>query len=282
MTDFSNDTARSLTSHMALTRYFLLVTTLLLLTQRCLCDDCQDKKVNLPPPENNQALLCKDSKTSPKPGKPVLVSSWNQFSKIEVVQETYIPRYSGHKYEPVASPGTKDKYKDLDLFFTSQLKNIKYKIFFQRQALVYLFVDIEVRSGSLSQQQASSRLQLQGWTSEGWAELKTANPEIEYGTYEKAKKTLFKYVYVFSKTSNQNKLNIPDVADINFGGLPSGLKLANTANLWIAESNGGASPSIKFKSREIANRPCPREMHNQWSVGRFLTWHPLWDPCYWW
>lgn len=261
-------------------KQLLLLAAFLSFLHKCTGDQCRSEKVNLPPPKNNQALLCQDSSILQKPRKPVLVSSWNQFSQVEKVQETYIPRYNGHKYEPMS--GNRDRYKGLDLFFTSQLKNISYRIFFQRTALVYLFVDVVVKRGSLSEVQLAAKPKLSGWNAEGWAELKTGDPTIEYGTYEKARKTLYKYVYVFSKASHDNKLDIPSVQDI----YRDGLKLVGTANLFIAESDGSASPRIAFKRNDFANMPCPEEMHNQWSVGRgknrFLTWHPLWDPCYWW
>lgn len=243
--------------------------------------DCEKAKRNLPPPANNQALLCKAHPANNKPNKPVLVASWTQISKIEQIQETYLARYKQHKYEPVDSAENKNKYSGLDLFYTAKLKDIKYRIFFQRSALVYLFLDTEV--DTLTDALRRRAPSLAGWKREGWAMLATNNRNIKYGVYEKAEQQLDKFVYVLSKRTNKKFfVDVPEIKKVARSNIP----LSETANLWIAEGDGSPSPVIKFNGSDITNKKCPGALHNMWKVREggkeYLTWHPMWDPCWWW
>lgn len=67
-------------------------------------------------------------------------------------------------------------------------------------------------------------------------------------------------------------------------------------HFWIAEKDGTPSKRIgKFRGKRVtSNARCPDQLHEEWFAYdenkedkstrgvKFRTWHPAWDPCYWW
>lgn len=240
----------------------------------------------------NVAMRCKEHPAFKSSLKPVLVSSWTFPLSLTVAEQlAYLPRYGGHLYTP-ADGKNQDKYKNLDLFHTAGfIKAPPFRIYCQRKATVYLFVDVPETKFD-----AKKKVELLGWKAEGWAKRTRGASTITYGVHQTLTKPMFKFVYVFSKkTVGADYLDIPQTAFIK--DRTSGVSVPGSFNLWIAEADGKASPSVgKFNGKEIRpNTQCPDALHNVWVTpdsnskndpdtrGRmFRTWHPQWDPCWWW
>lgn len=105
---------------------------------------------------------------------------------------------------------------------------------------------------------------------------------------------LGQYTYVFSKsTGSRAFVDVLSNADLLKKVKP--LQVLRSYTLWIAESDGSASPSVGFFAGKAveANKRCPDSLHDSWVVedkpgdpdtrGQFFkTWHPKYDPCFWW
>lgn len=187
-----------------------------------------------------------------------------------------------------------DKYRGLDFFVMAGNRNVRspfaLKMYLQRAAKLYLFVN------TLSYDAANPvDATLRGWQSEGWADLGRPQQALVYGVHQKTAFRATKYAYVFSKkTRGRNHVAyLPQVGWVmrNIQGI-----VANGQyHIRVAEADG--SPSVKpglFRGVDIKpNRRCPDVLHNAWSTFdnnndphtqgmTFRTWHPQWDPCYWW
>lgn len=136
---------------------------------------------------------------------------------------------------------------------------------------------------------------LPGWTAEGPSRL-DGPTKFEYGVFQKATVELPEYVYVFSKISDaDNVITIPQWMWVreNIGGVR--IK-SGSYHVLIGESDGRPTEKpAPFNNLEIApNTKCPDQLHDAWGVTvvdsndpdaegkRFGSWHPAWDPCYWW
>lgn len=229
--------------------------------------------------------------------KPVLIRAWKmpdgQPSKSQDV--VYMPRYKKHQYTPLS--GNRNKYRALDYFHLVLFKTEQHNpitFYFQRPAKVYLFVDPTDPNAAIN---AADTPQLDGWKSEGFAELTKGSSPLKYGIYDTVERVLPTVVYVFSKLSSgtENVVMAPSSAAIKSSvtNLTIGGKYMN---FWIAESNGKASKPVgKFQGKSVApNKKCPDALHNAWYAlddntedadtrgVKFATWHPRWDPCFWW
>lgn len=216
--------------------------------------------------------------------KPVLVSQW-EFSNPSPTaeQSVYIRRHTAHTYAPYKSKNS-NKYTNLDLFYPLSQKHGAIKMSFQRSATVYVLVPF-----SFSNFNQNQRFRLSGWRSLGWAELVRGEDTITYGIHQKLTKTMRKYAYVFKKKVKQ-KVSLPSTKDIRKA------TAFREYIVLIAESNGKPSPDVgNFRGRKIkSNSRCPDALHNVWMTkdpnkddkdtrGKlFRTWHPNWDPCFWW
>lgn len=235
--------------------------------------------------------LCKDHPAFDNSLNPVLIRSWaNGGSLPKVEQVAYLPRYIGHGYTPIEDPSSK-KYIALDLFHTANaMRAPNIRVNFQRAALVYMFVNVD--STEFNKTLVAT---LPGWQSEGWAKRSFGGNNILYGVYEKLSRKMSTYVYVFSKTTTQdNFVEIPQSLFVKVR--IEGISATGSFNLWIAESDGsGSKPVGKFNGKDVEpNKKCPNELHDAWRVKfenpadpstkgvLFRTWHPQWDPCFWW
>lgn len=239
----------------------------------------------------NSAMLCKDHPAYKPSLRPVIVSSWDyKTSTPGMEQLAYIPRYTGHVYAPVNSERS-PVYKGLDLFHTANMRNgPTFRMYFQRAAKVYMLVDVTKKNFDATKTAAKY-----GWKSEGWVKRVGGPDTITYGVQEKTMKFMSPYAYVFSTNSgNKNYVDLPQTASVKHQ--MAHLDVTGSFNLLVAESNGRPSEPVgSFNGRVIEpNTPCPSVLHDTWKVpddnkndpttrGKsFTSWHPQWDPCYWW
>lgn len=237
------------------------------------------------------AILCTEHPAYKNFLKPVLVSSWtSDLSSPTLENVAYLPRHTDHVYAPVDNLKS-TKYRGLDLFHThGRTSGSKFDMYFQRPARVYLFADVEDSAFD-----GTSRPKFAGWRFQEWAQRVKGADTITYGVHQKLEKRMYKYAAVFAKNTGGSQ-----VVSV---GQPKKLKEDNESakflgsfNLWIAEANGKPSPPVgKFKGSEIKpNTKCPEKLHDEWTTVdrnkedkdtrgvKFTTWHPQWDPCFWW
>lgn len=245
-------------------------------------------------------LLCVDHPVGGEVSNPVLIRSWEYLDLLTAVQVNgrvdYHPRFTGFSFFPV-SDKTSDKYNGLDLFVLGGAKSGKranaVRIDFQRPVVVYMFVNAFGYN-----RLAPQKGQLEGWKPEGWVELAGNGKgyKYSYGIHQKAKVILSRYAYVFSKPSSSpsNSLIVPHSQWLR--GNVRGVRVRGAFHLRIAEKDGKPSlaPS-KFRGSNVRpNTQCPGVLHKSWGTfddnqedeftkGRwFSSWHPQWDPCFWW
>lgn len=248
--------------------------------------------VSLAANENlNIATKCKDHPAYKASLNPVLVSSWAFPSSLSTSEQlAYLPKHQDHMFSPVGGANP-NKYSDLDLFHTAMgLRDPSFRIFFNRRAKVYLFLDVPDRAFD-----AARAATLQGWRREGWARRTRGPPTITFGVHQTLTTPMTRYAYVFSKlTSGDHSVDVPQTMFLK--QRVAGLSVPGSYNLWIAEADGSPSPPVgKFNGMTVRpNRACPAALHAAWVAedknradtdtrGRmFRTWHPQWDPCWWW
>lgn len=240
---------------------------------------------------DNPGLLCTDHPAYTASLTPVLVSSWSLFLSLpDSEQVVYIPRYTGHRYAPTADTLSL-KYAGLDFFHTaSKPRTPNFRMHFQRAAMVYMFVDVPDANYD-----PAKTASLIGWTSEGWVSRVEGASTITYGIHQQLTKSMTTYAYVFSKvTSSGLYADMPQTRFVK--KKISGISVPGTFNLWLAEADGSASPPVGTFAGAVVqpNTVCPAALHNTWVAFdgntadtdtdgvAFGTWHPQWDPCFWW
>lgn len=219
----------------------------------------------------------------------VLVSSWDlEFSSQRSETVAYLARYTGHKYAPISDTAS-TKFEGLDLFHMADLtRSPNFEISFQREARVYLFVTVDSLPAD-----TSAPVSLRGWTSVGYAQRVVGGPTIDYGVYQTLTRKMPEFVYVFFKnTGGSASVSIPQSRFIT--RKISGLSVSGEFNLWISEADGSKSPDPGlFQGSSVTpNQPCPAALHDTWMAEKegdpsvagqmFPSWHPPWDPCFWW
>lgn len=245
-------------------------------------------------------LKCSDHLAKGAPTSGVLVRSWNYLDNmLKTVPSIPVYHARFNKFTYISRPSkageTSKNYSGLDLFYLPGIVKSKNPniaaVFFQRPAVIYMMVDIISRSGILPSGS------LPGWKSEGLATLKGPPRMFAFGIHQKNNMSLPSHVFVFSKrtTGRLNEITLPQ-----WGWLEKNIQGINAVDgryhIRIAESDG--SPSLKpasFRGRNISpNKRCPDVLHDAWGVEndddtdeytkgkRFGSWHPAWDPCYWW
>lgn len=242
-------------------------------------------------PQSDNALRCKDHPAYDQGLKPVLISSWDyDVSSPEFQQFVYLPRYSKHVYAPVGDPSS-NKYNGLDLFYIGESLRPSFRMTFQRPALVYLLVSVESSNFS-----PAADVTLLGWRSEGWVERVDGDNTITYGIHGPVSGKMPQYAYVFSKptATNGDFVEIPQGQFVKTKTV--GIPVNGGFNILVAEADGSPSPPVgTFQGEPIpANEKCPDKLHAVWMTEddnnddidtrgvKFETWHPAWDPCFWW
>lgn len=222
----------------------------------------------------------------------VLLRSWHLDGMREsTFTANYHPRHSEHLYAPrndlsstkwanfdwfwtMRSPGNTDRYARLDL---------------QRPARLYILVGVRHDNSYPS-------ARLSGWRSEGHAELtKGRGKMLRYGVHQFGYRMVQPKVYIFSKVFGTVAW-IPHHAWLVRN--VEGVEVAGDVMAMIGEANGDPPIVPKnppgIRAAIVPGKPCPDELHDRWvakntddkdedTKGKtWKTWHPAWDPCYWW
>lgn len=241
--------------------------------------------------QTDLALRCKDHPAFKSSWKSVLVSSWTyELSSPNKEQLAYIPRYTGHRYAPVDKPAS-NMFRGLDLFHTANFVGAtSFRMTFQRAATVYMLIDVPTNMFD-----ADKSVSLLGWRSVGWVKREDGDATITYGVHERLDRAMTLYAYVFSKTTGSS--DFVDLPQTNFiKQRISGLNVKGSFNLLIGEGDGSASPPVGTLNGLVIkpNTKCPAALHDTWKVPddnpndpdtrnvKFSSWHPAWDPCFWW
>ena len=236
-------------------------------------------------------LSCKDHPLYFEGMGSEMVKSFYVLEGDPFVRMMFVPRVSSHRYEPYDPKEPSTKYSDLSWFFApgGTSKSDKFvALELQRPSKVYLMVGI---SFSKSQPDAT----LPNWKFEGHAELGKGRDEgLQYGVHEDMTKFVTEYVVVFSRNFN-DLVYVPNLKwiETNIRGVR-----AKSFVLNIAESDGSPPnaplPPKGFTTPIRPMTPCPSKLHEAWVTKNvdhtdsdtknmmWPTWHPAWDPCYWW
>lgn len=195
-----------------------------------------------------------------------------------------------------AAGDSESKYKGLDFFVMAGNRNVRskfaLKMYFQRAAKIYLFVN----TNSYDAANPPEATLPGGWQSEGWADLRKPRQALVYGVYQKTAFVATQYSYVFSRRSRgrNHVVFLPHVGWVNKN--IRGITSNGQFHCRIAEADGSASvaPGLFRGAKVRPNAKCPDILHRAWSTPdsntadpytagrRYGTWHPVWDPCYWW
>lgn len=245
-------------------------------------------------------LRCMDHPAAAQVSNPVLIRSWEYFDLRTAVQANgrvdYHPRFNDFNYCPVNDLNS-TKYHGLDLFViggvASGASANAVQLYFQRPAVVFMFVN------AYGYNRKPQEAVLKGWKSEGWVELlghKRMGNAYRYGIFQKSKVPLSQYAYVFSKPSGGASFSFVAPHPRWVRSNVRGIRVRGSFHLRIAEKNLRPSrPPSKFRTLLIEpNSRCPDVLHDSWGTyddnpddkftkgKRFGSWHPQWDPCFWW
>lgn len=241
----------------------------------------------------SSGLTCKQHPAFKSTLKPVLVRSWYLYRfSTSPKQAAYFPRFKNITFAPVSNP-TSTKYKNLDYFFTGgQTQYPTFRMYFQRKAIVNLIVPVPFANYSRTKTASFPG----DWKSEGWIKRVAGSSTLTFGVHQKLQVPSSQYWYMFSmKTSTKNREHFIDLPQTAF--VKQTLKhlgVDGSFDLLISEQDGSASgPVGTFRGKVIApNTQCPKALHDVWKTTdnddpdtrgvEFRTWHPNWDPCYWW
>lgn len=237
-------------------------------------------------------LTCHDHPAYSDGLNSVLVSSWTPIHARRGTDADYHPRYTGHRFAPLRDENS-TVYEGLDWFYASNYKQPNTDSFIRlnlhRASKVFLVV-------AVSYDRDFPPAILKDWTSEGWARRVDELPnEFVVGVHQTATRWLPEYVYIFSRSADKSAL-LPSQEWVK--GNISGVKPVGSWYVMLGEADGSPSlapispPSVP--DRILPNKRCPDKLHALWVTretdesdpdvkGRMWpTWHPQWDPCYWW
>ncbi|KAI0558719.1 hypothetical protein FGB62_190g09 [Gracilaria domingensis] len=237
-------------------------------------------------------LTCADHPAYSPTLSPVLVSSWTILTGRDRTEAVYYPRYTTHRYAPVADESSM-VYNGLDWFYASSSKQSATDSFIrlnlQRDAKIYLIVGV-------SYNRNYPPATLPGWNSEGWAErVDGLENELVYGVHQKDSKWLPNRAYIFSRDAKGSAiLPSQDWVEKSISGVKV---VGGNWYAMIAESDGSPSKPptqpVVVTEAIVPNQRCPDALHSMWvtpeidvtdpdvSGKMWPTWHPQWDPCFW-
>lgn len=247
-------------------------------------------------------LQCSDHPAGGAPTNGVLIRSWENLDvKTRPVSKApvYEARFDKFPYTAMTSKnGSGQKsYSGMDMFFirgNSRGKKVVnlVRMHFQRPALVYMMLEL-----TFAASKGIPIASLPGWNSEGVAVLSGTSNVYQYGIFQNNTMPFPPHVYVFSKptTGNLNEIVLPQWKWIksNVKGLQTKQGLFH---LRISEADGSPSsiPTLFNGVKILPNMQCPKSLHDAWGVENddvtdtttkgqlFGSWHPPWDPCFWW
>lgn len=225
---------------------------------------------------------------------PVLIQCWSYMTMPKEPTTFYKVRHTQHEYAPMHEPSS-NKYSSLDWFWASngQGKTDDFvKLHFNRAARVYLLVPVHMYSDMESPS-------LPGWKAvEPVVLVKGDRRPLVFGTFQKYSvlSSLPQKMYVFYKDGSE--VVLPHHSWV-WGNL-KGFKIPKMMP-WIAmvAEKDGEVPRYPAQPSQISrqirpNRRCPQALHDLWVTPNtddsdadtrgkmWKTWHPLWDPIFWW
>lgn len=222
--------------------------------------------------------------------KSTLPKSWTMLSGPSFGGSNYHVNPPTHQYAPLLDVNS-TKYRGLDLFWAYQTGEgddfIELEL--QRAAKVYLLVAFEY-NGDYPEPS------LEGWKSEEYVGLvKGVDEDLPFGVHQTNYRWIPREAYAFSKVVD-GKIILPTGEWVQ-RNIQGGKPIADYIVL-VAEEDGSAtgvptSPAGVPDGIE-PNARCPDELHDLWMTGntddddadtagmKWRTWHPMWDPCYWW
>ena len=221
--------------------------------------------------------------------KSVLVRSW-VFPAGRSQASVYHPRYDEHLYVP-AKDRSNRKWAKLDWFWAfpgTGSSKAYVRLQLQRPARVFLVVKHAFDP-------AFPAVSLPGWISEGYALLEGGPGQKQvYGVHQQNEWGLWFRAHIFSKVFKSGA-DLPDRKWVrsNIGGISSD----GSYFAMLGEEDG--SPSLRPRNPKgisgiRPNTRCPDKLHDAWVTPNddnsdrdtsgilWKTWHPAWDPCYWW
>lgn len=239
---------------------------------------------------NALGLSCKDHPAYFAGLKSTLPKSWRMLSGPDFGGSNYHVNPPSHQYAPLSNVNS-TKYKGLDLFWAYQTGEGEdfIELEFQRPAKVYILVAFEY-NGDYPEPI------LDGWRSEEYVGLvKGIDEDIPYGVHQTNYRWIPREAYAFSKLTT-GKITLPAgkwVQSNIRGGTPT-----SEFMVLVAEEDGSA-PSTPTSPEGVPGviepgARCPDELHDLWVTDntddldedtkgmKWATWHPMWDPCYWW
>lgn len=224
----------------------------------------------------------------------VLIRCWSYMTMPKEPITFYKVNHLPHRYAPIYEPSSK-KYSSLDWFWASNGQGSSddfVKLYFNRVARVYLLIPVH----KYSDMESPSLL---GWRAEEPVTLvKGEGRPFIFGTHQKY--TVLPYLpekmYVFSREGSEVILPHHSWVWNNL----KGFKIPKMKP-WVAmisESNGEVprypSQPTQISKQIRPNRRCPQALHDIWVTPNtdnsdddtrgkmWKTWHPLWDPMFWW
>lgn len=245
----------------------------------------------------SQAIECPSYENHPayhSSMQPTLIRCWSYMKTSRIPWNMYLAKYTLHRYAPVSDPNSL-VYDGLDWFWTTSghLDRPDFiKLHFNRHARVYLIIPMH----RLSKMTTPS---LGSWKPMGEVKLvKGEGRPFGFGVHQKYEGESFLYerAYIFSMMGKDVELPHQQYVTKYLKGfeIPKG-------HPWIAmigERDGSPwsyppnPPSVRDTIRP--NRRCPDELHDLWVTPNtddsdadtrgkvWKTWHPAWDPIYWW
>lgn len=237
-------------------------------------------------------LSCKDHPAYFPGLKSVLLRSWRLLGIKETsFTSNYHPRHSEHIYAPVGDLSS-NKWANFDWFWAMKGAvpiERHARLDLQRPVRVFLAVGSKV-------DKSYPAARLPGWRSEGHAELvKGQGKMLKYGVHQFDYRSVNPKVYIFSKEFG-SVAHLPNSLWVEKN--IQGIGVQGDVVAMLAESNGKAPPVPRNPSGIsqpiLPNKRCPDALHDRWVTKNtdnddadtrgkmWKTWHPAWDPCYWW
>lgn len=218
------------------------------------------------------------------------MKSWKPLNGPEFESGNYHVNPSTHQYAPIEDEES-TKYKGLDVFWhynTGEGPEFL-KLEFQRAVKVYMLA-------VFNHDPDYPAAELEGWKSEEYVQLvKGEDEDMPFGVHQPGVRWMPWQAHVFSKVVD-SEITLP-AGDWVKENIRGGSSIGEYI-LLLAEADGSAPKRPENPSgitAEISpNQRCPDELHDLWVTDntdandpdtegmKWPTWHPMWDPCYWW
>lgn len=244
-------------------------------------------------------MRCSDHLGNGSPSSGILLRSWETLGhqrKAIVNAVAYYPRFADFQHKLVRPSSQFSSSAGLDLLYIpldskSNSPDVA-KVYMQRPARVYLMA-----AASSSSNIPPSSVDLPGWQPLGLAARLGTHQSLSYGLFQKHRVSVPSHVYVFWKrtSGSAQEVVLPQQKRLrdSVRGVPG---LSGDYHVRIAEDDGRPSTEPRrFRGvNALPNKLCPAILHSSWGVQNddqndrftrgkiFGSWHPQWDPCYWW